>query len=242
MEAQADIEGKDARKYLFDLSFDNGMNKRPRGPEKPKPTFSQEQVDAARQDGYEAGVQAGQKAMMEDQQQYMNVLLTQIDQKIGHVIEASREEWQRQLLQLQAIALVIMRKIMPAYVAKFGLDEIETIISKVVSEMGREPRLVFRINEAQFDEASARINAIAQKAAYAGKVVILGDDTLGPSDCRIEWADGGIERDLKKLWQDIDRVMEEVQSFETSLMASQNQTTDTETATAAPAPESGETA
>ncbi len=50
--------------------------------------------------------------------------------------------------------------------------------------------------------------------AYEGKVVILGDADLGPSDCRIEWADGGIERDVRALWEEIDHVLAEVQTIE----------------------------
>jgi len=220
MESQTTtVEPTQTRKFLFDLAFDNGMNRKKAEREAPKPTFTQDHLDEARKLGYEEGFSAGQKAMMEDQQQYLNVLLSQLDQKLSHVMDTSTAIWQRHLAQCQEIALVIARKIVPNYVKTHGLDEIESIVAKIIGEMGREPRLVFRVSEAQFDDANTRINAIAAQAAYAGKLVILGDQDLGPSDCRIEWADGGIERDLKTLWQDIDRVMEEVQTFEDSPQA-----------------------
>lgn len=201
------------QKFLFNLAFDDEVGCAYGEREKAKPTYSQEQIDAARQESYESGFNAGQKAMMEDQQQRMNVLLAQIDQHIGHLALASVAEWQQQLVQMQQIALVIARKIMPTYVQRYGLEEIETIVARIVSEMGREPRLVIRVSEAQFDEASKRINEITASQAYAGKVVILGDQELGESDCRVEWADGGIERDMRTIWEDIDRVMEEIQTL-----------------------------
>ena len=226
MEPQAQsAENIRAQKYLFDLAFDNGLNKKAPEREKPKPTYSQEQLDAEKQISYEQGVQAGQKTMMEDQQQYMNALLTQINQNLGHVIDSSINEWQRQLMQLQEISLVIMRKLLPTYVEKYGLQEIETIVAKVISEVSREPRLVFRVNESMFDELSGKINEIAAQQAYAGKIVILGDPALDTSDCRIEWADGGIERDVKTIWGSIERVMSEVQSFESSLIQPDTSTT-----------------
>lgn len=211
-------ENMQPRKYLFDLTFDDGQNKKSDEREKAKPTFSQEQLDAEKQASYEAGMQAGQKSMMEDQQQYMNVLLTQIEQRLTHVVAESLGEWQRQLSQLQEIALVITRKMMPNYIEKYGLAEIESVVAKVLSEVSREPRLVFRVNEQMFDEVSAKINAIASQQAYAGKIVILGDPEIGTSDCRIEWADGGIERNTQILWESIERVMSEAQTFETSVM------------------------
>lgn len=206
------------RKYLFDLTFDNGQNKKSDSSEKPKPTYTQEQLEAERQAGFEEGMLAGQKSMMEDQQQYSNTLLSQIDKHLTHVVTESLAEWQRQLVQLQEIALTITRKIMPSYIEKYGVSEIESVVSKVLSEVSREPRLVFRINEQMFDEISGKINAIAQQQAYAGKVVILGDPELGTSDCRIEWADGGIERNIQTLWQSIERVMSEAQTFETTMI------------------------
>ncbi|MDD3183212.1 MAG: FliH/SctL family protein [Alphaproteobacteria bacterium] len=209
-------ENAKSRKYLFDLTFDNGQNKMTDPREKPTPTYSQEQLDSEKQASFEAGMQAGQKSMMEDQQQYMNTLLSQIDQRLSHVIQESTGEWQRQLVQLQELALIITRKIMPSYIEKYGLTEIETVVSTVLGEVSREPRLVFRVNEGLFDEVSAKINSIAQQQAYAGKIVILGDPEIGTSDCRIEWADGGIERNVQTLWQSIERVMSEAQTFETT--------------------------
>ncbi len=215
MEAQAtETACSQARKYLFDLTFNSETGRSAPEGEKPKPTFSQEQLEAAQKEAYEKGMADGQKAAKQDQQNHMNALLAKIDHNTHHLVTESLGEWQRQLAQLQEIALVIARKIMPSFIARHGLEEIESIVAKIVTEMSHEPRLVFRVNEAQFDDAKTRINAIAESAAYAGKLVILGDPDLDLSECRIEWADGGIERDLKTLWQDIDRVMGEVQTIE----------------------------
>ncbi len=205
-------DGTPPRKYLFDLTFDNGQNIKTAEREKPKPTFTQEQLDLEKQASFEQGMQAGQKSMMEDQQQYMNALLTKIDQNLTHVVSQGLTQWQDLLSQIQAIALVIMRKVMPNYVEQHGLGEVESIVGKVIAEVSREPRLVFRINEQMFDTISAKINAIAAQQAYAGKIVILGDPLIDVSDCRIEWADGGIERNVQLLWQSIERVMSEAQS------------------------------
>jgi len=196
----------EVKKYLFDLAFDDivegGLER-----EKPKPTFTQEQLEAAQKDGYEQGVSAGKKAVLESQQQYTNMLLSEINDKLLDLQKTSESVWQNQLAEMNQVALVIARKIMPRYVEANGLDEITAIVGKVIKDMSREPRLVIRIGEAQFDQASEDINKIAQSKAYEGKVVILADDQLGPSDCRIEWADGGVERDVCTLWEEIDKIL-----------------------------------
>ncbi|HAX91604.1 MAG TPA: hypothetical protein DCY07_05260 [Rhodospirillaceae bacterium] len=220
-----------ARKYLFDLAFDGHAGASVSERAKPKQTYTEEQLEAAKKEAYQSGFNAGQTAAAEDQQQRLNVLLSQIDQRLLRLIEGQKNEWERQLGQLQEIALVIARKIMPRFVAEHGLDEVDAIVSKVITEMSREPRLVFRVNESQFDEAKRRIDAIAAQAAYAGKLVILGEAELGLSECRIEWADGGIERDVKTMWQCIDRVLGEVQTLDVNEPETQNPT-----ATATPQP------
>jgi len=218
-EAQATMaDTTETRKFLFDFSFDNEISRGRSEREKPKPTFSQEQLDAAAKEAYDKGAQDGQKTAMENQQRQMNVLVADFTAKLVCLMESNASQWQSQLTQIQDIALVIARKVLPSYVTKNGLGEIEAVVSKIISEMSREPRLVFRVNEQQFDVMNERINAVAKDTAYAGKIVILGDAALGPSDCRIEWADGGIERDVQTLWQNIDRVMGEVQTGEPDVL------------------------
>lgn len=201
------------RKFLFDRSFEDGLALEITAP----PSFTQEQLEAARQEGHNAGFTEGQKALAENQQQYANVLLAQIDRQLGHLIEASARRWDEHLAQMQEVALVIARKILPAYVAKHGLQEIEAIVTQVIKERGHETRLVVRVSEAQFDTVNASLKTITEREAYAGKIVLLAEPEFGPADCRVEWADGGMERDLKALWQEIDSIMERAQSAATPL-------------------------
>ena len=38
-------------------------------------------------------------------------------------------------------------------------------------------------------------------------MVLLSDDGLGISDCRIEWADGGAERNVERIWKDVEELV-----------------------------------
>jgi len=211
----AQDKGASARKFLFDRSFDDEVLPNQKGRGRIKQTFTAEQLEAAKKEAQQEGFNAGQKAMMENQQQYTNVLLTQISQHLEKLVESSQEQWKKQLAHLQEMALGITKKILPAYAARQGLGEIEAIVAQVIGEMAHEPRLVIRVGEAQFDAVSSRIKDITEQKAYTGKVVVLCEAGLGPADCRVEWADGGIERDMNALWQSIDRLMESVQSLPT---------------------------
>ena len=41
-------------------------------------------------------------------------------------------------------------------------------------------------------------------------MVLFGDDQFSETDCRVEWADGGAERNLGELWRRIDAAIERV--------------------------------
>ena len=52
--------------------------------------------------------------------------------------------------------------------------------------------------------AQGHIAPLAASTGFPGKLVILGDESLAGSDCRVEWADGGAERDTARTWQEIE--------------------------------------
>lgn len=200
-----------ARKFLFDCSFNDDIAEAEletaKAQEPPKPTFTQEQVETVRAGAYESGYAEGQKSMANDQRQLLNVTLSKLSKQLEQITKTSAEGWQRQMAQTQEVAIAIARKLMPEYAARNGIEEIQAIISSVMAQVAREPRLVVRVGEAQFDAVNEKIKEISERQAYAGKVIVLAEDKMGVSDCRIEWADGGVERDMAALWQEIDRLI-----------------------------------
>ncbi len=105
------------------------------------------------------------------------------------------------------IALSIVRKMMPDLAATTGMQEIEAMLSAAIAEMLHEPRLVVRVNESEFDSVNTKVQDIATQKAYAGKVVVLADAQIAAGDCRVEWADGGMERNTATTWTDVEAVV-----------------------------------
>lgn len=210
-------EPMEPKKFLFDLSFDDEVARGLSKKEKEKPTFSEEDLEAAKKEAYDSGMAAGKNTMLESQQQQMNLMLNDMEGKLKETFDMANENHAGQLTQMRKIALVIMRKLMPAYVDKYGFEEIEQIVNRTIEEMNQEPRLVIRVPESQFNEANERLNALAENKAYAGKLIILSDAELTKSDCRIEWADGGIERNQHEIWHEIDKALGMSDSSESTI-------------------------
>jgi flagellar assembly protein FliH len=49
---------------------------------------------------------------------------------------------------------------------------------------------------------------MVNSAGFEGKVVVMAAPGLGAADCKVEWADGGAERDVERLMRDIEEVAE----------------------------------
>jgi flagellar assembly protein FliH len=103
------------------------------------------------------------------------------------------------------VALQVGRKLADVALDAFPLKEVEALVGECLHKLHREPRLVVRVPEALADSLRADIEALSAEHGFAGRVVIIAEGTLGGADCRVEWADGGIERDLTETFAAIEQ-------------------------------------
>ncbi len=54
------------------------------------------------------------------------------------------------------------------------------------------------------------LDDLAAGCGYQGKLVLLADPSLDADDCRIEWADGGAERDTGSAWRELEAAIEQL--------------------------------
>jgi len=197
------------RKYLFDQSFDH-----PQGPvavrfqrHPMEPTFTQTQLDAAcakaREEGHQAALAEAAAGIDGRLAQAAETLVS------GLASLAEQEEEIRREAETRAVELLRMvtAKAVPALVRKEPLADLEAMIVDCLREAADEPRIVLRLPPDLFEPMRERLGAITQAHGFAGKFVLLVDESIGPADGRLEWADGGAERNPRRLAQDIDAAL-----------------------------------
>lgn len=201
------VEKPPVRKFMFDLSFD-GSTPANRPPAERKPvTLKADQLDALKKESYDSGFSAGKEVAADIHAQNLTALLNRICGEIIHLVADSQNQQQEKDEQLRRIILAIAKKVLPEYTTRYGLQEIQKVISDTITEMVHEPRLVVRINQQQFDVINSHIHEITVQKAYAGKVVVLADTDIAIGDCRIEWADGGLERNTQAIWDSVKTIV-----------------------------------
>ena len=90
-------------------------------------------------------------------------------------------------------------KVLPTLVKSNGIDEIEGLVKQCLTELRLEPRVAIRLHAQTLDAFKSRLERIAGTTGYDGKLVLLADDDLAPSDCKVLWADGGASRSAEDI-------------------------------------------
>jgi flagellar assembly protein FliH len=196
------------QKFLFDRSFDHTEAARG-APRKPpsEPPVTRADVEAARAQGVAEGRKAALAEAARSVEERATAALATLAGGMTQLIAAREQEAAALRRRSLEAFRAVMRKVIPALFRKDPLTEIEALVVECLHEASEEPRLVLRVADSLFAALRERIEALAASAGFAGKVVLLADEALGPGDARIEWAEGGAERDSARLLNDIDAAL-----------------------------------
>jgi flagellar assembly protein FliH len=93
------------------------------------------------------------------------------------------------------VAVAVARKLAAALVAQEPFAEIAALASNCFRELIASPHIVVRVNDALYAAARERLDGVVRAHGFEGRLVVLSEPGIALGDCRIEWADGGINRD-----------------------------------------------
>ena len=97
------------------------------------------------------------------------------------------------------LAFAIANKLAPALMARQPMEEVRALVAECLQMMPMEPRMVIRIPDSLIEPLQEKIDQITVQAGFEGKIALLAEPSLTGADCRVEWADGGAERDVAAL-------------------------------------------
>lgn len=206
-----------SERFLFDQEFDANGRALPRARAE---TFDEDDLAAARAQAYADGEQAGMAAAASGVEANAAQVLERIAEGLQGTAQdftSFSEDWRRDTVD---VAVSIGRKLAAKLIAEQPMAEIEAMVLDCVGQLREEPRLVIRVSGAVSDAIRDRIDHIATRTGFEGHLVVLPDETMTDQDCRIEWAQGGIERSVEDTEAAIHRA---VDAFMAARPASRNQ-------------------
>lgn len=194
-----------SQKFTFDVSFDHLGAQSPRSLAERR--FTRAELEATRQAGLAEGHAAGLEEAATSAQSLTASSLSAIAGGIAALIaahDATAADTQR---RAAAAMHAIIAKLLPGLAAKDPLGEAQAFAIKCLHEAIAEPRVVLRVAGELYELLRENIDTLASAAGYAGRIVLLSDDTIAPGDARVEWADGGAERDFAAQCAEIEALL-----------------------------------
>src|SRR5471032_2513761 len=184
---------KSTAKYLFDDDFSAS--------EKPTITLveaERRRVDAESQ-AYRKGFAAGQAQAQSDALAVIADGIERLDKALAG-IEARLET------EAVEVAVAVAGKLAPELIAREPFAEISALANECFHQLVTTPHIVVRVAADIFDEAKHKLEEIAAARGFQGRLVMMSDSDMAPGDCRIEWSDGGVNRDRAATLSTIDDV------------------------------------
>ncbi|HYH38767.1 MAG TPA: FliH/SctL family protein [Azospirillum sp.] len=198
-------------------------------PEPPPAVYGEEDLNAAREAGFRDGMVAGHKAGelkgydegraagLEEGAAAARAEIEGSDAALAaHALDRIAQGVEALLTRFEAekkarsdqpvhIALAIVRKLMPEMARQHGLAEIEGLVRACLTDLLDEPRLVIRVAPDALELVRPHLEETITRSGFDTRLMVVADANLGPGDCRIEWAEGGAERDTTTLLAEIEQ-------------------------------------
>lgn len=189
-------------KYLFDTDLGNTKGAPP-----PKPVrrnFTAAEVEAEKAKAFADGHAKGVADSAQDAAQRTAAAFQSISAQFGKMlqqVDAQRAETTKAAV---AAAVAMTRKLLPALARREAMNEIEVLVTECLGRMHDVPKIVVRLNEMHIEAFRQRVDALATATGFSGRVAVVADPGLAPENARVEWSDGGVERNTAQVWKDIE--------------------------------------
>lgn len=187
-------------RFQFDTVFASDNVRGLSGGANKRSTFAADEVEHIRNEALATGRQEAlaeathaQAVALSAIAQSTSVLIEQFDRHIECVRQESA-----------ALAIAVARKLAGGALSIAPQLELESFLCDCLHKLYREARLVVTVTPDNADYLRSRIEDIVTQNGFSGRVVIMPDPAMGTGDCRIEWADGGIEKNLEATFASIE--------------------------------------
>lgn len=194
-------------KFMFDTEFGGAGGSSSAAKNQPV-LYTEADAGLMKTEAYEEGVRAGQAQAEAGVEKSMANLLETIGAQLGHMMQNQGEQLTGIKQEAADLAYAIASKIAPALLQVAPQTEVARMIEDCLADLPEEPRVVVRASEHVTETLMPKVEQLSAKAGYPGSIIMLPDPEMQPGDCRIEWADGGVERNLEDIQKRLSGLLE----------------------------------
>lgn len=191
-------------KFLFENDFTPGG-----GEKKPLMTLDDHaaKLKAAEAAAFARGSAQGAAEARAEAEQRSLAIIERIAAAMGTLdqqLEAVEAKFETEAVE---VAVAVAKKLAPELVSQEPFAEIAALAIGCFRNLVKCPHVVVRVNDALHETARSTLDEIVRRLSPDTRLVLLAEPEIAPGDCRIEWADGGIERDSAAVAAAIDEAV-----------------------------------
>ncbi len=179
-------------KFLFDLDFATPDATKERAA---SAVEIAQRIAEAEARAYRAGYDAARLEAKAESDRRVALALEEIGIAIKAIAGRFSHIEDRMETEAVDVALSVARKLCTELIAAEPLTEVMALVSDCFRHLTSTPHIVVRINDTLYEAARDRIDQIAKRNGFEGRLVILAEPDIVSGDCKIEWADGGVTLD-----------------------------------------------
>ncbi|MDH5749269.1 MAG: FliH/SctL family protein [Rhodospirillales bacterium] len=170
--------------------------------------YTEEDLEASREKGFAAGKEAGLHDAELSDEQRSAAALSLIAERLNDLFRIQEEMNSKISAESTELSIAVLRKLFPQLSRKHALAEIEDLVGKTLGSLTDAHKVKIYVNDVLLQDINRKVSELAETIGHAGSVTVLSEDTVAVGDCRIEWGNGGAERNSERMWREIDAIIE----------------------------------
>jgi len=187
--------GDNAKKFLFDINDFGEEALRKKREHARRPTFSQEEMEASRQTGFEQGRTAGIRETLASQEAQVRDILQQVVFAADRLEQGEAQRINSFIEQSTVLATQAITKLCPALLDVMAATQIDGFIRRVLAEQVKGQAITIHVAPEHVEQINTRLTETLVSMRRRATCNVVPDTTLNGLQCRFEWTGGGAEWD-----------------------------------------------
>ncbi|WP_319530044.1 FliH/SctL family protein [uncultured Cohaesibacter sp.] len=205
-----------AARYLFDLDF--SARPEPEIVEEieetpPEPTITVAEHERLMAEAIERARLAGEQAAREDREQLASeeslAVQKTILEDVGMIYTEVGTLLQRLERDASNLAFAFASRFAERLVAQEPKAEVLGLLHQILAPLRKTPHITIRLNDEIAEEIRVAVDQQMAVLGFEGTLSILPDPAVMPGDCEVEWADGGIGRNMRAAIRQVEQLVED---------------------------------
>ncbi len=164
-----------------------------------EPSYSKEELDEAVKLAEEAAYEKGFQTATSDISARQEVLLNDIKNQLMAIFAGLEAKTATIESSALVFAIDLVKKLLPTLEQERAAAEVKNFLADNFSSFAAQDTLSFAFHPDVISEVADSIGRLAEQNDFEGKIAVHKDNSLGLSDCRVEWKNGGVERKTEQL-------------------------------------------